>query len=293
MPHSSDPLAGLSPFVKQIVHVVGRRADDPDVIAFVTNALGQKVPAATTDAEGTKHAVSKKLGVELAFNHDVKNDAYPLVPKTKKSFIPYLSLAWLTRKFEELPFGIAFGMPPDEVTQRLGVEPVIKPVGPTWARVLDPGRAVFLKVDATECRICVDEARELCGRHGVPPKPVVGVFVAWAARRGLLDAARVGAHASLLDDVRAGKRKGSELLAAVWPRGLWEIDLVDRPGLRQFAFCWFHNLDDLWITRDLIEVFGERKNQYAHREPVLDDDDAAAVERAAPKLDAVFAPWLD
>lgn len=295
MPKSPDPLAGLSPLVKQMAALVGRRADDAEVIAFVTNTLGQKVPAATTDggSGGAKYVVAKKLGVELLFNHDIKNEKYPLVAKTTKSFIPYLQLAWMTKTFKELPYGIAFGMDPGEVTKRFGAEPERVPVGLKWARSLDADRAIALDYDGRECRIVVDQALELTSRHNVPTRPVAGVFVAWAAQRGLLDAARVGAHAPLLEDVRAGKRKGSELLGAVWPRGLWDIHLVDKPGLRRFAYSWFHRLGDGGFIRDdLIAVFGGRENQYGHQEPVIDDDNADTVKKATPKLDAVFAPWL-
>ena len=295
MPKKADPLAGLSPLVKQIASLVGKRADDADVIAFVTTTLGQKVPATTTDGGGgTKYVIAKKLGVELLFGHDIKNEKYPLVAKTAKSFVPYFQLAWMTNKFKELPYGIAFGMAPDEVTKRFGVEPEKIPVGQKWSRVLDADRTIKLDYDGRECRIVVDQAGELTSRHGVPAKPVVGVFVAWAAQRGLLDAARAGAHAALFEEVRAGKRKGSELLDAAWPRGLWDVHLVDKPGLREFAYRWFHRLGDVgYIRDDLIAVFGKREGPTGHDEPVIDDDDAAAVKKATPKLDAVFAPWLD
>jgi hypothetical protein len=293
MPKAADPLAGLSPLVRRIVSLVGRRAEDADVISFVTETLGQKVPGPTTDAGGTKNVVAKKHGVELAFDHDIKNDKYALVRKTAKSFVPYLSLAWLTPRFKELPYGIVFGMEPDEVTKRFGVEPEKRSSGLAWSRVLDAERDIKLDYDGSECRIVVDEALELSGRHGVPAKPVVGVFVAWAAQRGLFDATRAGSHAALLEDVRAGKRKGSELLDAAWPRGLWSVHLVDKPGLRQFAHSWFHNIGGVFINQDLIAVFGERTDQHGHPAPVLDDDDPAAVKKATPKLDAVFTPWLD
>jgi hypothetical protein len=293
VPKKSDPLAGLSPLVQQIASLVGRRADDAELVAFVTKTLGQKVPAATTDAAGTKYVLAKKHGVELLFGHDIKNEKYPLVAKTAKSFIPYLQLAWMTKKFKELPYGIAFGMAPEEVTKRFGAEPETVPIGLKWARVLDADRDIKLDYDGRECRIVVNQAGELSGRHGVPAKSVVGVFVAWAAQRGLLDASRAGAHTSLLEDVRAEKRKGSELLDAAWPRGLWDVHLADKPGLRQFAYRWFHRLGDVgYIRDDLVAVFGGRENRYGHQEPVIDDDDAAAVKKATPKLDAVFAPWL-
>ena len=297
MPKTPDPLSELSPLVRQIVSLVGRRADDADVIQFVTKTLGQKVPESTTDVGHTKNVVAKKHGLELAFTHDVRHDAYPLVAKTKKAFVPYLSLVWLTDKFKEpLPFGLAFGMAPDEVTKRLGVEPA--PRGfkqyrhQCWTRTLDPARDVVLSVDAKTCTVCVQQARELSGRHGVPAKPVVGLFVAWAAQRGLFDPTRARTHAALLEDVRAGRRKGSELLAAAWPRGLWDVHLVDKPGLRDFAYQWFHNIEVGFVRDDLVAVFGGREGPHGHQEPALDDDDAAAVKKATPKLDAVFAPWL-
>jgi hypothetical protein len=294
VPKSSDPLAGLSPLAQQIASVVGRRADDPAVVAFVTNTLGQKVPATVTASGGSKYVLAKKLGVELLFGHDVKNEKYPLVAKTAKSFIPYLQLAWMTKKFKELPFGIEFGMEPNEVTKRFGVEPETTPLGPRWTRVLDAAGEIELDYDGRECRIVVDQAGELISSYGAPATPAVGVFAAWAAQRGLLDPARAGTHAALFEEVRTGKRKGRELLDAAWPRGLWDVHLIDKPGLRQFAYRWFHRLGDAgYIRDDLVAVFGGREGPTGHQEPVLDDDDADAVQKATPKLDAVFAPWLD
>lgn len=292
MPKKPDPLAGLSPLVKQIVTHVGRRADDPELLAFVGGTLGQKVPATTNDSGGTKNVVAKKHGLELAFSHDIKNEQYPLVPKTAKSFVPYLCLVWLTPKFKELPFGIAFGMETDEVTKRLGVEPEKRSYGLAWSRVLDAKRDIELHYDGRECTIVVDEAFELSGRFGCP-KPVAGLFVAWAAMRGLIDPTRIGSHSAPLEDVRAGKRKGSELMDAAFPRGLWDVHLVDKPGLRDFAYRWFHNIEVGYVITDFISVFGKREGPHGHNEPILDDDDATAVKKATAKLDAVFAPWLD
>jgi hypothetical protein len=293
MKSTPKELGKLTPLLKQVIALVGRRADDPELVAFVTKTLGQKLPDSTTDVAGTKNIVVPKQGLEMAFSHDVKNEKYPLVPKTKKTFMPYLSLVWLTPKFvESLPFGVKFGMAPNEVTKLLGVEPVRRPFGLLWARVLDADREVVLKVDAKECRIGVDEARELSGRHGVPSKAVTGLFVAWAVRRNLIDASRVGTHGALLAEVRTGTRRGSELLTAAWPRGLWDVHLVDKPGLRDFAFGWFHNIDVGYIRDDLVSVFGGREGPHGHEEPVLDDDTPEAVEKATPKLDERFAEWV-
>jgi hypothetical protein len=45
-------------------------------------------------------------------------------------------------------------------------------------------------------------------------------------------------------------------------------------------------------TTDLIGVFGSRKNQFSHDEPVLDDDAWKNVDKATPVLDKRFAEWL-
>jgi hypothetical protein len=296
VPKTPDPVAGFSPLVRQIVALVGRRADDEELVEFVA-ARGKKVPATKGDSSGAKNVVMKKHGIEFAFDHDVKHDLYPLLPKTKQSFVPYLSCAWLSDRFPEpRPFGYTSGLTADELTRRVGVTPIEIGVGKYrrayWSRALDAQRAVVLGFDAEVCAIQLDEARELCGRCGVPPKPVVGVFAAWAAQRELFDATRAGVHAPLLNEVRAGKRKGSELMAVAYPRGLWDVHLIDRPGLRDFAHRWFHNIDGVFIDRDMIAVFGAREGPYGHPEPVLDDDDAKAVKKATRKLDTVFAPWL-
>jgi hypothetical protein len=296
MPKAPDLLAGLSPLVRQIVSLVGRRAGDAELLAYFAK-IGAKVPATKMDASSGKNVVAKKHGLEFVFHHDVKHALYPLVPKTKSTFIPYLSHLWLTDKFPEpRPFGYERGLAPDEMTKRLGVTPTVRGSGkycqPYWSGVLDAKRAVMFGADIAEFTITINEARELFGRYGMPARVVAGLFVAWAAQRDLLDPTRVGSHASLLEDIRAGKRKGSELLSAAWPRGLWDIHLVDKPGLRDFAFQWFHNIQVGYIRDDLVAVFGGREGSHGHEEPVLDDDDAKAVKKATRKLDAVFAPWL-
>ncbi|MEO8876398.1 MAG: hypothetical protein ABI461_12485 [Polyangiaceae bacterium] len=117
-------------------------------------------------------------------------------------------------------------------------------------------------------------------------------FLGWAAQRSLLDPARFEAHAALLQDVKAKKKRGSELFAAALGRGLWDDHVVDKPGLRTELYRWFHNIADVWITTDLTSVFGKRKGADGHDEPKLDDDGWDAVDKATKKLDARFAKWL-
>jgi hypothetical protein len=288
------PETGLPPLARQLVTLVGRRADDPALVAFVTGTLGQKkVPGPATDSGDSKYVIARKHGLDLLFAHDIKNERYPLVPKTKKTFVPYLQLVWLKEKFSEMPFGIAHGMDPDEITKRLGVTPGVRGSGKFqyWRKVLDPARDIVLDVCDDEITIGVEEALELTSRHHPPPQ-ISGLFLAWAARRGLLDESRFAVHAELLAAVRKGRAKGSELLAAAIPRGIWDIHLKDEPGLRDFAHGWFHNIDHGYVIFDLIKVFGHRPGPHGHDEPILDDDDPKAVDKATPALDKRFARWV-
>jgi hypothetical protein len=285
---------GLSPLLRQLVALMGRRADDPAVVAFVTETLGQKVPASTTDVNSSKYVVARKQGLELLFSHDILNEMYPLIPKGKSAFVPYLSLVRPTQKFPEpLPFGVALGMSPDELTAKLGVPPHLRGAGVQyWRRVLDPERDVILDGNERGFTIMIDSASELSGRHGSPARPVVGLFVAWLIARDLLDESRFAAHAELIAAIRRRERQGTALVDAALPRGLWDDHLRDRPGLRHFAYAWFHNIKVGFIRDDLVGVFGSREGPTGHAEPVLDDDDWAAVDRATPVLDERFGQWV-
>jgi hypothetical protein len=285
----------LAPLLRTLVSVVGRRADDPELVAFVTGALGhKKVPGSATDAGDNQYVIARKHGVEMVFDHDIKNDRYPLVPKTKKSFVPYLQLAWLKENFPEpLPLGVRHGMTPEELTERFGHGPAARGTAkvPVWKRVLDPARDIVFEVTRREITIGVSEARELSSRFHPPPQQV-GLFLAWAIRRGLLDESRFPGHTDLIAAVREGRKRGSELLAAAMPLGVWDIHMKDVPGLRDSAFGWFHNIDHGYIVFDLIAVFGRRPGPHGHDEPVLDADDPEAVEKATAALDARFAGFL-
>ena len=297
----STAVAGLTPLLDKLIAVLGRRADDPELLDFVTNTLGVKrVPDSATDASDTKNVVVKKLGIELAFGHDLKNERYPLVPKTKKTYVPYLHLAWLNPGFPEpLPFGLTHTLAPDEIATRLGVAPGAdgepQKVSSSWSRELDPTRDIVLGVlrwnGSTEITIGVAQACELASRHH-PPLQQVGLFLAWAIQRNLLDESRFSAHADLIAAIRNREKRGSELLTAALPRGLWNVHLKDLPDLRIFAHRWFHNLDGSYIVFDLIKVFGARPGPHGHDEPVLDDDDWKAVTNVTKVLDKRFLAWV-
>jgi hypothetical protein len=294
----------------KIVSFVGRRADDKELVEFVTKKLGKKVPASTTDVSPSKNVVAKKHGIELAFAHDLLNENYPLVPKTKNSFLPYLSVFWPEPKFPEaLPFGLEVDMTPAELEALWG--PPNEQIGsgrfrhPCWTRTLDSGRDIAMRVfeehdiitkeplNQLSIMVYVDEAHELESRVGLRDSPVVvGLFVAWAVSRDLLDEDRFEGHESLMGSVHDRQQQGSALVHAALSRGLWDTHLKDRPGLRNFAYDWFHNFGKYYIGRDLIKVFGKRTGEYGHDEPRLDDDDWQAVDRATLTLDKRFAKWV-
>jgi hypothetical protein len=121
----------------------------------------------------------------------------------------------------------------------------------------------------------------------------VGLFLAWAIARGLVDESSLAKHARLLADVKSRAARGSALVDAALDRGLWDRHLRDEPGLRDFAFGWFHNVGKAgYITKSLNAVFGARSGPYGHDEPILDEDDWPAVDKATPALDEVFARWV-
>ncbi|WNG40692.1 hypothetical protein F0U61_48645 [Archangium violaceum] len=290
----------LGPKTQQLASILGARADAPEVIAYVTEVLGKKVPPSTSENTDSVNVSATKHGVELVFSHDILNDAYPPVPKTAKTFIPYVSYAWVRAKIGEDVLGVPWKVTSEaEITKVLG-PPTGRRAAFTdedeltvtyWAYSLDTAAHVELKLSFDES-ITVTLAVKSAGALSRHSDVTTGLFVGYAATRGLLDTSRFPAHRELLEAVAKRKAKGSELVKQALPRGLWNDHLRDAPGLRQLAWRWFHNMKGLWITADLKETFGRRAGPFGHDEPVLDDDTWDAVDQAAPLLDKRFAAWL-
>lgn len=137
--------------------------------------------------------------------------------------------------------------------------------------------------------IQIKQARELTARW--ESRPLVGLLVAWLAGDAFLEPKAFLGHEALLEGVRKRKERGSKLVEAALPRGLWDIHLKDLPGFRDFAYGWMHNIGGMFIRDDLVSVFGSREGPYGHQEAVLDDDDWQAVDKATPVLDRRFAGW--
>jgi hypothetical protein len=288
-----NEIANLPPLFRRLVQIMGRRADDPEVIDFVTETMKKKVPDSTTDVNKSKNVVDSKQGIEMSFGHDVKNDNYPLIPKSKSSFIPYLQVVWIQNKFPELPFGLKFGMTEEEITSKLGT-PERRPWGSSarlvWNKILDPNRDIVLTVDLNSITLGVTQAGELTTRSGVPSRAVVGLFVAWAIGRNLLDESRFTSHLPLMQAIRERKLQGTAFVDAALPRGLWDNHLKSDGELKRFAYGWFHNIGS-FIRDDLVAVFGKREGPTGHDEPILDNDDWVSVDKATPILDERFAKW--
>ncbi|MCP3059570.1 hypothetical protein LXT21_12360 [Myxococcus sp. K38C18041901] len=291
----SEAVAALSPRARELARLVGRRADDAAVMAYVTG-VGGTVPDSTSDAEDSAFVTSKAAGVDLLFTHRVLHESYPPIRKGAAACLPYLFAVWLKPGFPEpLPLGVSLDMSADAAQAVLGAPTGrrgLSPKGPPyWTRVLDAEAGLLLEVETKKVglgvRLNLDMAQELTTK-----RTQAGLFLGWCARRGLLDAGRFAAHGVLLGRVRNQEAQGSVLYDAALSRGLWDRHLVDAPGLRRFAHGWFHNMGGSFIRDDLGKVFGMRQGPHGHDEPVLDDDAWAAVDRATPVLDARFAQWV-
>jgi hypothetical protein len=245
---------------------------------------------------GTAKSVSAaKLGVSVYFNHDILNDAFPLLPKTKSSYLPYVSQVAFTDKWsEELPFGLGWKNGPDEIERALGTphsRPLLDGVYTWWTRDLVPGVSelyVRTRKGKLDFSVAAKRTIALTSRHGVPPLPAVGLLVAWLTLRGLLDETRIAQHAALVAQVKARSAKGSDLAKAAFPRGLWDDHLRKDEKLVRRLHHWLGSSEGISFTDDLIAIFGERKNQYAHREAVLDEDTWEAFDRVAALFDERF-----
>lgn len=296
----TEVMKKLGPKTQRLASVLGRRADAPEVIAYVTEVLGKKVPPSTSENNDAVNVEAPKHGVELVFSHDILNESFPRIPKTAKTFIPYVTSAWVRAGIGETILGVPWKATSEaEVTKVLG-----PPTGREaafadedeltvayWVYALDSEGHVELEV-SFEDFITVTLGVKGAGALVQHPDVTTGLFVGYAATRGLLDPSRFPAHRALLAAVAKREAQGSELVKQALPRGLWDDHLRDAPGLRQMAWRWFHNMNDLWITADLKKTFGKRAGPFGHDEPKLDDDTWAAVDKAAPILDKRFAKWL-
>jgi hypothetical protein len=292
----------LSPKVMQVAALIGLRADAPEVIEYVTKVLGKKVPQTTNEYDYSQEIEASRAGVGLSFSHIVHNDLYPPIHKTAKSFVPYLTSAWIRKKIAEPIFGLTWkAASMAEITAVLGAPNAKREIFNEeaisyWVWELDSAAHVQLRISfRKELWVILEvvEALELRGFTDV----TTGLFVGYAVMRGLLDESRFTQHVELIAQIKQRQAKGSDLVRAALARGLWDNHLVDDALLRSFAHSWFHNMlrnkDRQWITGDLMQVFGARDAGNGHQEPILDDDTWDSVDKAAPVLDRRFAPWLN
>ncbi len=297
--------AKLGPKLRKLASVMGLRADDPALVAYVTRDLGKKPPVSTSAREEDAYVVPHaSKGIELLFSHNVLNDAYPPIPKGGRAFVPYLSLAWIKEPLGEPPFpGVTWTSDEAALTKVLG-KPTLSPdrlssrkgaMTAEWRIPLDEAAGVDLWLrwerGGLEVTMQVASGRAL-SEHGVPADHVVGIFVAWAIARDLLDPSRFADHAPLVAAIKARKERGSALVAAALPRGLWDTHFRDRPGLADKLYSWFHRLGGGYIVTDLCKAFGKRKGPHGHDEPKIDSDAWDVVDKASKVFDAQFAAWL-
>jgi hypothetical protein len=294
----TETMRQLGPKLREAVALVGLAADDPDVVHYVTTALKKKVIDQTTASNDGKWVEAKKAGLNLYFSHKVNHDAYPPRSKSKNAFIPYLEGVDVSEAIKEEVLGVPWKATKEDLMKILGTPTFRRQAFttedgkgmPVWVRPLDAARDIDLTIQFGNWLKISAGIRQAAELDSYRPT-LSGLFVAWALERGLVDERRLAAHGALIADMKAHRRKGSDLIRALG-RGLWDDHLVDRGGLRGTAYDWFHNMDGLSMTADLIAVFGERTNSHGHSEPVLDDDTWDAVDRAASALDRRFAPSI-
>lgn len=284
----------LGPKARALASLMGRLADDPEVIAYVTKTLGKKVPASTNERNDSVNVSAPKAGIELVFSHDVQNVDYPPVVKSGKTFVPYLTHAWIHEKLGEPVLGVAWNSTLEDVTKKLG-----KPTRMRKLTVLDktPTISCWTKDLGGGVELDLEFRKQLGVEMSVATAsyleqfvdPSTFVFLGWAITRGLVDEALFADRADLFKAVKAKKAKASELGLL---RGLWDAHLKDLPELRATAYLWFHNMKNMWITKDLKAVFGKREGKHGHDEPKLDDDSWPNVDKAAKAFEKQFAAWL-
>jgi len=289
----------LGPKMRELADMMGRRADDPALIEWITKTLGKKVPAYTS---GSVNVTAPKAGIELVFSHDIRNEKYEPIKKSARSFIPYLSHAWVRDKIGEPIFGLDLKKGADEaaITQALGAPDGRRPEfmsdnDPTvayWHRVVDSSADVVVKVeydDGLSIKVTITSAAGLSESLNAS----TNIFIAWAAVNGLLNEAYFTSHADLLKKVKNHEALGSDLAKAALPRGLWDSHLADKPGLRRTAYQWFHRMAGLGMNQDMEKIFGTRKGDHGYEVVNLDNDQWDKVDAADAAMKKVFGKWIE
>lgn len=133
---------GLDAELTPLVSLVGRRADDPVLIEFITDKAGKKCPATLRD---DKWVTSSKLKVDFLFDPESKGPQYPAAKKGA-SFVPYLTTLLLGTRWK-LPFGAKAGLSDDDLAAKFGPASIHKTPGgelKRWHVPLIPQRQVVL-----------------------------------------------------------------------------------------------------------------------------------------------------
>ncbi len=142
----SARLKGLPKQLDELVDLIGRRADDPVVQAFVKNVMKKQVPQSTTFYEPHASVEAERLGFEISLSHDCRpRKVYPPIVKTSRSYIPYVSRIFLNALWtEKLPFSLSRDATSEAVTRSLGAPR--RQRDPYWTKLIDPSRQVELYV---------------------------------------------------------------------------------------------------------------------------------------------------
>jgi hypothetical protein len=284
----TDVVATLDPRLRDIATMVGRRADDPVLLDWLTAQLG-KIPRLGWQVNvEPQHVTITMLGMIL-------NHRYPVLRKSANAYVDYVAQAVLAPDCGYDVLSVPWSSTAAEIENILGAPTTRKASGwidpptiPVWIRTLDCGAGVELVIEH-------DSAMTICLRvasaeslNSVHPA-TLALFVGWACENNLLDPAAFADHSELFDAVRARRATGGELVDACMPRGFWMTNMVDRPGLRQLTIAWFSAYWDFYIVKELLAVFGAATDGHEHADI---GEFWPAVDRAAPVFQARYAAWL-
>ncbi|MDM5180800.1 hypothetical protein PO883_26810 [Massilia sp. DJPM01] len=299
-----DHIDGMGERLRMLCSLVGRTAADPELCAVAGQVFGKAPPQSVGNAkhDDSIWLTAKKADVSFLFSRKVLNPNYAPVPIGNKAICPFLESVFLGDAYSE---PVLFGLHGDALWDAIALK-----LPQLYKETVDEDgeleKACTVPLDAardTELRLWMNNGRtNACvqiaqGRELAWPEAAnqvhsgAGLFLQWALENGWLERGMFPGQDELIDAMRRREARPSQLVRLGLTRGLWDTHLADEPGLRQFAYVYFHNMDGIWINADLKTMFGKRQGQYGHDEPVLDDDPAEICDALFAVFSTQFAGW--
>jgi hypothetical protein len=299
---------------QEIEALIGRRADDKAVLAFLKKHK-LKAPKGTTDNDDTAYVSAKALGAELVFSHRVHHRRFWPPKKENRKYVGYLVGAFLEPELaEDVPStreALLAKTTRPPTTSAIGHEFFTLPAGADsvlsvqWNPKKTAVWKIFLSL-ARENEI-FGESRHPPHAFGARPKDVSeeragdaveilpAMFTAWVVLR--VGAGERHRESPQLAALRAKKTTPLVFFREACGAKLWTDDVA--PSVGEFAYGYAHRvlpLGEAWkrarpgdsphYVADAVRVFRD-----ATPSPYQVPDSWDAFERLAPWLDARLADW--